>query len=103
MTEVRHAEATDSQVGPGATTRTGVRRIGAVVGIALAASAAGGATAQAGTDGWTPLAQPPQMVPAVTSISFGPGGVGYASGGERAFRTTDGGATWTVGARAWAR
>ena len=78
------------------TTRTGVRRIGAVVAIALAASAAGGATAQAGTDSWTPLAQPPQMVPSVTSISFGPGGVGYASGGERAFRTTDGGATWTV-------
>ena len=45
------------------TTRTGVRRIGAVVAIALAASAAGGATAQAGTDSWTPLAQPPQMVP----------------------------------------
>ena len=78
------------------TTRTGMRRIGAVVAIALAASAAGGATAQAGTDSWTPLAQPPQMVPSVTSISFGPGGVGYASGGERAFRTTDGGATWTV-------
>ena len=78
------------------TTRTGVRRIGAVVAIALAGIASGGGAAQAGTDAWTPLAQPPQMVPSVSSISFGPGGVGYASGGERAFRTTDGGATWTV-------
>ena len=81
------------------TTRTGVRRIGAVVAIALAGIASGGGAAQAGTDAWTPLAQPPQMVPSVSSISFGPGGVGYASGGERGFRTTDGGATWTVGSQ----